>query len=193
MNIPKMEKPQSYVGLYAIDFGETSSLGYTAGEVASLLESEIFSQAKVYKVHRARPDGTMEVAAVSRQRFELESGMFFSGLDQASSRRDFETLLSESEKTAPPCRVKWQLAQDNKGQFLCGLIYPAEYEDEMGRWLTTIDFITKGQIEAGVSQVQRYYRQGYNIERREQLWPDTSDEGRDLQTLLDCVSLELQR
>jgi len=193
MNIPKTEEPQSYVGLYAIDFGETSSLGYTAGEVARLLESEQFSEAKVYKVHRAKPDGTMELAGVSRQRFELESGMFFSGLDEASCRRDFETLLSESEKSAPPCRAKWQLAQGNEGEYMCGLIYPAEYEDEMGRWLAAIGFVTKGAVEAGVSQVERYYQQKYRIERREQFWPDASNEGRDFATLLDCVGLELQR
>ena len=193
MNIPKTEKPQSYVGLYAMDFGETSSLGYTATEVARLLESERFAEVKVYKVHRARPDGTMELAGVSNERFQLESGMFFQGLDEASSRRDYETLLSESQKMAPPCRAKWQLAQDNKGQFICGLIYPAEYDEEMGRWLTEIGFVTKGVVEAGVSQVQRYHQQDFVVERREQLWANESILDRDLETLLDCVGLELQR
>jgi len=193
MNIPKTEKPQAYVGLYAIDFGESSSLGYTAQEVARLLESERFAEVKVYKVHRAKPDGTMELAGVSRQRFELESGMFFCGPDEASSRRDFEKLLSGCKEVSPPCRAKWQLARDNEGQFIGALIYPAEYEQEMGRWLIAIGFMTRGVVDAGVSQVQRYYQQDYAIQRREQLWPDASNQGRDLQTLLDCVGLELQR
>jgi hypothetical protein len=193
MNIPKTEKPQSYVGLYAIDFGDSSSLGYRADEVACLLESEKFAEAKVYKVHRALPDGTMELAGVSRERFELESGMFFAGLDEASSRRDFELLLNDSQELAPPCRAKWQLACNNEGQFVCGLIYPAEYEQEMGQWLTEIGFMTKGTIEAGVSQVERYYQQKVTIERREQLWPDASNQGRDFATLLGCVGLQLQR
>lgn len=193
MNIPKTEKPQKYVGLYAIDYGDSSSLGYTAGEVAKLLESERFAEAKVYKVHGARPNGTMELAGVSRERFQLESGMFFGGLNETSSLRDYETLLMKSQDRTPPCRAKWQLARNNEGQSICALIYPAEFEGEMGRWLTAIGFVTKGVVEAGVSQVARYYKQEYEIQRREQLWADDSKVDRDLETLMDCVGLELQR
>ena len=73
MKLPAIDNPDKYVGLYVIDFGTTCSVGYTAGEVAILLESEKLCKAKVYKIYQARPDGTMELHGVTREKFFLES------------------------------------------------------------------------------------------------------------------------
>jgi hypothetical protein len=40
MELPKLQKPDRYVGLYVFDFGGQVSVGFTAEEVAELLESE---------------------------------------------------------------------------------------------------------------------------------------------------------
>ena len=74
MRLPRLDNPQRYAGLFVVDFGETCSVGYTAEEVALLMESEAHADAKVYRIHNAYPDGTMELKGVPRNRFALEAG-----------------------------------------------------------------------------------------------------------------------
>ncbi len=40
MKLPELEKAEKYVGLYIFDFGDHAGVGFTAEEVAELLESE---------------------------------------------------------------------------------------------------------------------------------------------------------
>ena len=80
MKLPKLEKPDKYVGLYVFDFGDSSGVGFTAEEVAELLESEKFQDCKAYKIHRAYPDGRLELKGVRREIFQLEAGILFYAL-----------------------------------------------------------------------------------------------------------------
>jgi len=193
MQLPQIENPKKYVGLYIIDFGATCGVGYTAEEVACLLETEQYSVAKVYKIHRAQPDGSMELAGVPRERFFLESGMFFGCRDQKNGQTDYQKLLAWSKKEQPPCRAKLQLAQYANDPPVIALIYPAEYEQEIGYWLRDSGFMGSGPVDAGVSQVQRFYQQGYEILAREQLWPTQSLRQREKEELLAAVGQAVQR
>ena len=47
MKLPELESPKEYIGLYVVDFGENCSTGFTAAEVAELLESENFKDVKI--------------------------------------------------------------------------------------------------------------------------------------------------
>ena len=105
MNLPHVKDPQRLRGLYIYDFGDWAAVGYTAGEVAILLEDERYGGGKVYRIHRAWPDGQMELQGVSAERFRLESGMFFHRTDLELARADFEALRSAADKTPPPCRA----------------------------------------------------------------------------------------
>ena len=61
MKMPELTSADKYAGLYVFDFGEQAAVGYTAEEIAVLLESEKYRTGKVYRIHRALPDGTMEL------------------------------------------------------------------------------------------------------------------------------------
>ena len=87
MNLPEVKDPDRYVGLYVVDFGDYSSTGFTADEVAEILESEKISDVKVYKIHRALPDGQMELKGVIAETFQLEKGMFFYAADEDTARQ----------------------------------------------------------------------------------------------------------
>ncbi len=54
MHLPELDTSEKYVGLYVFDFGDRAGVGFTAEEVAELLESERFRDGKVYKIHKAR-------------------------------------------------------------------------------------------------------------------------------------------
>ena len=204
MQLPEINNPYAYVGLYVVDFGEAQggrhepkggqcAVGYTAEEVATLLESERFSDIKVFRVHRAGADGSLELQGVPTGRFQLESGMFFHCRDEAGGRRDYQVILEWNKRQGPPCRAKLQLRKGSDGQVLLAIIYPAEYEHETGQWLAASGFRGTGPVDAGISQIESYYQSVGDILATEQLLPANSLKARDKETLLAAVGDGLQR
>lgn len=175
MKLAQVKEPSKYVGLYVVDFGDHSAMGFTGEEVAELLESEQFAEVKVYRIYRAQPDGTMELKGVGRETFQKESGMFFYAADEDTARSDYRSLLAWAAREFPPARCKVQLAQSGE-DYMTALIYPAEHEDAVSSWLLDGQYRTAGQVEAGPSAVQRYYQAGATVLEKDQLWPQTAIE-----------------
>jgi len=193
MKLPKLEKPDKYVGLYIFDFGDHVGVGFTAEEVAELLESEKYKHGKVYKIHKAYPDGKLELKGVSAQTFQLEAGMFFYCPDLETARRDFKQLVNLAVKTSPPCRAKVHLAKYSGDKFVVALIYPAEYDDEVSSWLLDGEYKTAGAAEGGTGAVQRYYDAKLEILDRHQLFGKTELISRTGEELLASLKLAVQR
>lgn len=197
MILPRLDEPTRYRGLYVFDFGEWCAVGYTALEIETLLESEQYRSGKVYRIHRAWPDGRMELRGVSSDRFQLESGMFFTRADAAAARRDFEHLAAAAEANPPPGRMKLHLAHRAGGcqspsDCVTAMIYPAEYEEEMSEWLTKIGFDGGDTAEGGVSHVTDYLRQNVHVIDRRQFW-GTSSAQRTRDEILCSVRRAVQR
>ena len=193
MELPKLQNFERYVGLYIFDFGDHSGLGFTAEEVAELLESERYKDCKVYKIHRAYPDGRLEIKGVAAQTFGLEAGMFFYSGDVETARRDFKGLVGLAVKTAVPCRAKVHLARYDDNRFVTALIYPAEYDDQMSRWLLDGEYKTTGAAAGGVGAVQGYYDMRPQVIERHQLFSKNELESRTGEELLSCLKLAVQR
>ncbi|MBW8036550.1 MAG: hypothetical protein FVQ79_13215 [Planctomycetes bacterium] len=193
MKLPELENPKEYIGLYVVDFGDRCSTGFTAGEVAELLESERFKDVKVYKIHNASGDGKIELKGVSSDIFQLEAGMFFysAGLDEA--QKDFIKLAKIAEDTPPPARAKLHVSQYEKGSFVSALIYPAEYDDEFSRWLLDTGYRTKGEVCGGIDIVSCYYDAKPQILARKQLLPITAIESKRGTQLIEATKLAVQR
>ncbi len=193
MKISKLQNPKKYIGLYSVDFGEYSATGYTASEVAALLESETFADVKVYKIHRALPDGTVELNGVAKETFNKESGMFFWSDTEEKTRADFDKLIKLAVETAPPGRAKVQLSKYSEEEFVLALIYPAEYEDEFSRWLLDADFRTAGATTGGFSEVSSYYSQKPMALESRQLFGAGAIESRTIDQILADIKKPLQR
>ncbi len=151
MKLPQLRHPERYAGLYVVDFGPTVSVGYTAEEVAMLLESEATADAKVYRIHRAEPDGTMELKGVPGERFRLETGLFFHSRNIRSARRDFEAIRRLADDEGPPCRAQLLLGArevSSRLPFVVGLAYPAECDEDVARWLLE-NKVTAGEYADG--------------------------------------------
>jgi len=194
MKLPELKKPEKYVGLYIFDFGEHAGIGFTAQEVAELLESEKYSKTgKVYKIHKAYPDGKLELKGVRAEIFQLEMGMFFYSSEHEISQQDFKQLVNLAVKSAPPCRAKVHLAKYSDDKFAVALIYPAEYDDEISSWLLDGEYKTAGAAEAGIEAVQRYYDYGPEILDRHQLFGKSALMSRTGEELLASIKLAVQR
>ena len=193
MKLPKLQKPDRYVGLYIFDFGEHVGVGFTAEEVAELLESEKYRHGKVYKIHRAYPDGRLELNGVQAERFQLEAGIFFYSKDLATARRDFQQLFSLAVRSSPPCRAKLHLAKCSDEKFVVALIYPAEYDDQISSWLLNVQYKTSGAAEGGTGAVQRYYDYEPEILDRHQLFGKSDLVSRTGEDLFASLNLAVQR
>ncbi|MHC4475419.1 MAG: hypothetical protein ACYTEL_07230 [Planctomycetota bacterium] len=193
MKLPELERPDRYVGLYVVDFGEHTGVGFTGREVAELLESEKYQHCKVYKIHKAYPDGRLELKGVPGQTFQLEAGMFFYSTDLETGESDFRQMVNLAVRMAPPCRAKVHLAKYSEDKFVVGIIYPAEYDDEVSRWLLDGEYKTSGAAEGGVGAVQRYYDAKPEILERHQLFGQAWVESRTGEELLAHLRSAVQR
>ncbi len=193
MKLPKLDKPKQYVGLYAIDFGDHSGVGFTADEVAELLESEKHKPIQVYKIHRASPDGTLEIKGVTQNTFQLESGLFFYTADLETSQQGYKRLVSLAVTQQPPCRAKVHVARWGDQQYVLGLIYPAEHEEEVSAWLIQGQFEAEGLAEGGTGVVQQYYDRSPEVLERHQLFGQGQFESRTGDELLLGLKRAVQR
>ena len=193
MKLPELEKPEKYAGLYIFDFGDHAGVGFTAEEVAELLESEKYMHGKVYKIHKAYPDGRLELKGVPSETFQIEAGMFFYSSELQTARWDFKRLVNLAVKSTPPCRAKVHLAKYADDKFVVALIYPAEYDDEFSSWLLDGEYRTVGAAEGGVGAVQRYYDQKPEILERHQLFGQSEVISRTGSDLLSSLRLAVQR
>jgi hypothetical protein len=193
MKLPKLEKPERYQGLYVFDFGDQAGVGFTAEEVSELLDSERHKHGKVYKIHRAYPDGRLELKGVPAERFQLEAGMFFYSADSATAQDDFKRLTDLAVRSAPPCRAKVHLVQYEDGRFAVAAIYPAECDDEISRWLTLGEYRTAGEVEGGLGAVERYYQERPNVLDKHQLFGAGEIVSRTGEELMACVKQAVQR
>jgi hypothetical protein len=193
MELPKLQKPEKYAGLYVFDFGENTGVGFTAQEVAELLESEKYKNGKVYKIHKAYPDGRLELKGIRSEIFQLEAGMFFYSSNRQAAERDFKGLVDLAVRTAPPCRGKVHIAKYSSDKFVTALIYPAEYDDEISSWLLEGQYKTGGAAEGGIEAIQRYYDHKPQILDRHQLFGKSAIESRTGEELLAGLKLAVQR
>ncbi len=197
MKLPRLDDPARYQGLYVFDFGEWVSVGYTAREIAMLLESERFRAGKVYRLHRAWPDGRMELAGVARERFLMESAMLFWRSDRDTADRDFDEIASAARRVPPPCRAYLHLADwrvsEPTGRYAVALLFPAEYEQNVGAWLSAIGCEAGEVAEGGVSVASTYQDAEKLICRREQFWPADTQDARTPESVFANVRLAVQR
>jgi hypothetical protein len=193
MKLPKLQNSDKYVGLYIFDFGDHAGVGFTAEEVAELLESERYKNGKVYKIHKAYPDGKLELKGVPAEKFQLEAGMFFYSSDLETAEGDFKRLVNLAVRSSPPCRAKVHLAKYSGDKFAVALIYPAEYDDEVSLWLLDGEYKTAGQAFGGVGAVQRYYDSTPEVLDRHQLFGKSELISRTGEELLASLKVAVQR
>lgn len=164
--LPRLTNPQRYQGLYIIDFGDGISVGYLPAEVTTLAESNQFPHMHVYRIHRAQADGTLEIVSVPLQKFtgRSEESILFLRERETEAREDFETLKSQATGRFP-CRARMELVEVPDADWPCAtiLIYPAEYTDEVGRWLLEANYRGGDSIEMGIHNLAAIRQAGAKV------------------------------
>lgn len=193
MKLQELKNPEKFVSLYAVDFGDHSAIGYTADEIAMLLESQKYKHIKVYKIHNARIDGTLELKGMTNETFNLEMAMAFNNYDENTAAKNFQALVNSAVTTAPPCRANIKLVKFSDNEFATTIVYPAEYNDDISSWLKEIDYKTQGSVDAGVSVVEKIYDADTETIETHQLWPNQTIESRTADELVADINKPIQR
>lgn len=184
MKLSEVQNAPALQGLYVYDFGDWTAVGCTAAEIAMLLEDKHRNTGTIYRIHRASPDGRMELKGVSADRWQLESGLFFYRDVLDAARQDFQGLCLAADAEPPPCRAFVQLAERSAAQtpdrYVTALVYPSEFEDDMSAWLLSRNYLGGDRVEGGISHVSDFYAEQRDVLERRQLWSRTSTPARTL-------------
>ncbi len=165
--------------LYQVQAGDWSETGLTASQVAILIEDgQLADGGRVFRIERANPDGSLELRGVPLHVFQLETGMFFWRESLEAARDDFRVLEGLAQTDPPPCRAYLHLSRRpcaaGPARFCVALIYPAEYDSDVARWLLRNAYAGGDTVEGGPSRVCNYYDEAYHVLQRKQLWSRSS-------------------
>lgn len=100
MNLPHLDNPELYQGLYVFDFGERVAVGYTGEEIEVLLGSAEFEGGRAFKIHHASADGQLSMRGVSRMDVGVREGIIFYRRSAEAARADYEADASLTLQTA---------------------------------------------------------------------------------------------
>jgi hypothetical protein len=191
-----LTNPQRYQGLYVVDFGDGLSVGYVAGEVAALFDSNRFPRMRAFRIHRALPDGTVSLVQVAKDHFRHgeEEALFFLQDCEPSARDDFDTLRDLADGHFP-CHARLELAEipGREYPFLTVLIYPAEYTDDVSRFLLSASYEGGQTVELGTSHLAAFRQASPRIIDRVTITPAPADIPRPLDELLASRHYATQR
>ena len=163
MKMPPLKNPQRYIGLYAFDFGDWVSAGYTAEEVDMLLGSSEYKNGQAYRIYRVDSQDRVELVGISPNDLLGESMMLFASTGEDQARRDYDSLFELARQRPLMCSVEMVLTELSEGEmaFGVGLIYPCHAEKNVSDWLLTGGF-TGGESVSGGAEVLQEYRRTAN-------------------------------
>jgi len=176
------------------DFGDHVSVGYTAEEVAILLDSGRFPDGNAYRIYRATPDGTIELEAVGREALRREDGLLFYRHQVRDARQDFDQLARLADSEPPPCRLDAQLVKIRSAgpAYLTVLLYPSEASQAVSNWLHAVKFEGGDFVRGGAAELDCYQGAGpVVIDRRE--WGTGRKASRTAEEVLATTDLAVQR
>ena len=194
--LPRLTNPQRYQGLYVVDFGDGISVGYVAAEVAALFESSQFPQMRAFRIHRAQSDGTVELVNVSRERFRTGSdeALIFLQESESLARDDFDTL-NDLTQGKFPCHARLEFAEilGRTWPYMTVLIYPAEYTDEVSRFLLSVNYEGGETVEMGTHKLASFRQAKPRIIEYAEITPAPGEAARPLEELLAARRFAVQR
>jgi hypothetical protein len=194
--LPRLSNPERYQGLYVVDFGDGISVGYVAAEVATLFASGQFPRMRAYRIHRAPPDGTVELVSVSKERFarHADEGLFFLQADENLARDDFDTLRDLAQGKFP-CPARLELAEiaGAASPFMTVLIYTGGYSDEVSRFLLSVNYQGGETVEVGSHKLAAFRQRNPRIIERAEIEPSPAEAARPLDQLVATRQFAVQR
>ena len=152
MNLPPIDNPENYVGLYVYDFTTHVSVGYTAVEIRFLRESEAHRHGTAYEIYRVTEQGGLELRGALDERLAAREAVCFLRRDAHAARRDFDSLRRLANHSPAPCAAELHLAVvfSFNPPNTTALLYPAASGHAAADWLGRIAFTGGDRVIGGI-------------------------------------------
>ncbi len=176
MNIPRLDHPERYTGLFIYDFGDHVSVGYTAEEVDVLTRSKLHKSGSAYQIYRVTDGGAMELRGIDSLRIGAQEAMLFHFHNQADATAALDDLvrLAQGDPLPTPVHAERATAESMTPPHVMALIYSIYSSDAVGGWLQRVGFDAGQEVSVGSDRLQDYRQAG-----------TTPDESVELSTRLD--------
>ncbi len=195
MNLPRVNQPDRYIGLYVFDFGEHANVGYTAGEIATLLAQAEFSDGKAYEICRVDEDGLFFLRGLLGQSWQAEEVMAFLRGDAAKAQLDYQAIISLAESDPLNCAAELVLTEVYEFQLshVTAIIYKSANANIVTQWLSRVGFDGGDEVMCG-AEVRSQVMSEHNIRIANQLLTVISTYlDRPLPELVERIEQRVQR
>ena len=159
MKLPALTDPQRYVGLYAFDFGDWVSVGYTAPEIDLLLADKTHGSGQAFRIHRVDEQGRIELAGVSARDLTGDDIMLFACSDAEIAAEMFSQLRKLAAERQLPCSTQLNLvdiADLDPPHAVC-MIFPRHARSPVATWLSETGFNGGDMAMGGPTILQTYH------------------------------------
>lgn len=192
--LPKLIDPPRYGGLYIFDFGDRVAVGYTAEEIECLLAEPEYASGRIYKIHRAHTDGTLEIHGVNPAGWSRMTGMVFWFAEEAEARSAWADLRSRALAIQPPGLIDISICRRAGEPLAFALVirYVQELDEAVSAWLLELDYNAGVIVEAGAGQVERAVASAEKLEC-DQLQPAETYRSRSKDEVLASTHIAVQR
>ena len=92
MNLPKLQNPQLYQGLYVLDHGHQVAVGYTAEEIELLQSADECLGAQIYYIHHATVEGQLSLKGIAKIDSARKETLCFIRNEVSATKLDFQQL-----------------------------------------------------------------------------------------------------
>jgi len=192
--LPAMSDPIRYRGLYAFDFGDHVSIGYTAVEIRHLRQSPAHRSGTAYEVYRVDVSGRIELRGVRDSEFTSQEALCFLRFDGAKARFDFDQISRAAHAHPLPCAAELRLTRSysfEPGE-LTALVYSSWAGHVVSSWLHECRLEPGDRVEGGFD-AYRALESGGGITISSLRLPTSAPPDRSSEEVLSTINQPLQR
>ncbi len=158
MNLPYLESPRDYVGLFAYDIGNRVSIGYTADEIGMLRRHPSLGGGQAYLVHAVDEDGRIALRGATERDLFAEEAMLFGHDTSSAATASYERFTAAAKDHPLACPVRIELARDdgNECPHVVALVYRTHASPVVSAWLLATDFAGGESVRCGADALAAY-------------------------------------
>ena len=192
--LPAMVDPTRYRGLYAFDFGDQVSIGYTAGEIRHLRQSPAHQGGTIYEIYRVDESSKIELRGVRDTTFFVQEAICFLRFEGTKARFDFDEISRAALAVPLPCSAELRLARSYAFDpaELTALVYPGWAGHHVSSWLHECRLEPGDRVEGGVDAYRALESSG-GITIAMLTLPTSAPPDRSNEEVLNSINQPLQR
>ncbi|MBX3395335.1 MAG: hypothetical protein KF841_08200 [Phycisphaerae bacterium] len=145
-------------GRFVVRFRGATQQYLAAHEVLELLDQDAQAVQEIFRVHRAYPDGRLDLVGVAPVTFSDVDGILLLCETTLQARADYDALIAAAGRSPPPCRVEVRFAHTPHfdAPHVVALAFSAACGEGVAQWLAAVDFDSRSRVEASPSHRRRF-------------------------------------